>query len=242
MLSWNACLLKPSQCCFCNQQWIIFSLFCLLGLMFFFVGFKIVNLFDIVGKCNLFCKVSKYYWNLGWSADIKLFEMSCASFSVSRTGGEACSFTSGSYINVRRNAFGIELHDSLLNRINVARSKHLRQTSYGSRCRFSISARIKKGQKHDYPWPDKIDPNLKSGHLSYLSVFKPLAEKPKPVTLDFEKPLICLVILGVKLLKLSLLSWISGFCKKSRREQIRVLSIPNPIFWVQSLSLSLCCI
>ncbi|KAK8944088.1 hypothetical protein KSP39_PZI008646 [Platanthera zijinensis] len=116
--------------------------------------------------------------------------MSYVSLSVSSSGGEACSFTSGSYINVRKNAFGIELHDNPLNRINVARSKDLRQTSYRSRCRFSISARIKKGQKHDYPWPDNIDPNLKSGHLSYLSNFKPLAEKPKPVTLDFEKPLV----------------------------------------------------
>ncbi|CAJ1818603.1 unnamed protein product [Sphenostylis stenocarpa] len=42
---------------------------------------------------------------------------------------------------------------------------------------------------HDYPWPDNMDPNISSGHLTYLSRFKPLAEKPKPVTLDFEKPL-----------------------------------------------------
>ncbi|XP_057532189.1 acetyl-coenzyme A carboxylase carboxyl transferase subunit alpha, chloroplastic-like [Amaranthus tricolor] len=58
------------------------------------------------------------------------------------------------------------------------------------RKRLNVIARVKKGKKHDYPWPDDIDPNLKSGHLKYLSYFKPLEEKPKPVTLAFEKPLV----------------------------------------------------
>lgn len=51
---------------------------------------------------------------------------------------------------------------------------------------------VKKGKvKHEYPWPDELepDPNVKGGILSYLSEFKPLKEKPKPVTLPFEKPL-----------------------------------------------------
>ncbi|XP_015961687.1 acetyl-coenzyme A carboxylase carboxyl transferase subunit alpha, chloroplastic-like [Arachis duranensis] len=56
--------------------------------------------------------------------------------------------------------------------------------------RFNVAAKIRKGKKHDYPWPDKMDPNISSGYLTYLSHFKPLAEKPKPVTLDFEKPLV----------------------------------------------------
>ncbi|OMO78730.1 Acetyl-CoA carboxylase, alpha subunit [Corchorus capsularis] len=47
--------------------------------------------------------------------------------------------------------------------------------------RFRVVAKVKKGKKHDYPWPDDIDPNLKEGHLTYLSNFKPLEEKPKPV-------------------------------------------------------------
>ncbi|XP_073022487.1 acetyl-coenzyme A carboxylase carboxyl transferase subunit alpha, chloroplastic-like [Primulina eburnea] len=54
---------------------------------------------------------------------------------------------------------------------------------------FRISAGIKKWKKHDYPWPDNIDPNSPTP-LAYLSNFKPLEEKPKPVTLAFEKPLI----------------------------------------------------
>ncbi|KAL8494927.1 hypothetical protein ACS0TY_019193 [Phlomoides rotata] len=33
------------------------------------------------------------------------------------------------------------------------------------------------------------DPNVKGGILSHLSHFKPLKEKPEPVTIDFEKPL-----------------------------------------------------
>ncbi|KAL0379548.1 UNVERIFIED_CONTAM: Acetyl-coenzyme A carboxylase carboxyl transferase subunit alpha, chloroplastic [Sesamum angustifolium] len=45
------------------------------------------------------------------------------------------------------------------------------------------------GKKHDYPWPDDINPNSKAP-LTYLSYFKPLKEKPKPVTLAFEKPLV----------------------------------------------------
>lgn len=47
-------------------------------------------------------------------------------------------------------------------------------------------------KKHEYPWPenpDQIDPSVKGGPLSYLSHFKPLSEKPKPVVLPFEKPL-----------------------------------------------------
>lgn len=54
---------------------------------------------------------------------------------------------------------------------------------------FRIFAGVKKWKKHDYPWPDNIDPNSQNP-LTYLSNFKPLEEKPKPVTLAFEKPLI----------------------------------------------------
>lgn len=56
--------------------------------------------------------------------------------------------------------------------------------------KLRIVARVRKGKKHDYPWPDDIDPHNSAGALTYLSSFKPLAEKPKPVTLDFEKPLV----------------------------------------------------
>lgn len=57
---------------------------------------------------------------------------------------------------------------------------------------MSVSAKLRKGKKHEYPWPDDADPNVKGGVLTHLSHFKPLKEKPKPVTLDFEKPLVLL--------------------------------------------------
>lgn len=63
----------------------------------------------------------------------------------------------------------------------------------GSRTRngktFHVFAKVGNWKKHDYPWPDDADPNTKSP-LKYLSNFKPLDEKPKPVTLAFEKPLV----------------------------------------------------
>ncbi|NP_001295636.1 acetyl-coenzyme A carboxylase carboxyl transferase subunit alpha, chloroplastic [Jatropha curcas] len=54
---------------------------------------------------------------------------------------------------------------------------------------FAVIAKIRKVKKQEYPWPDNPDPNVAGGVLSHLSPFKPLKEKPKPVTLDFEKPL-----------------------------------------------------
>ncbi|KAL3623161.1 Chromatin assembly factor 1 subunit p50 [Castilleja foliolosa] len=53
----------------------------------------------------------------------------------------------------------------------------------------TITAKVRKVKKHEYPWPEDPDLNVKGGVLSHLSPFKPLKEKPKPVTLDFEKPL-----------------------------------------------------
>ncbi|KAL6981929.1 hypothetical protein U1Q18_023547 [Sarracenia purpurea var. burkii] len=61
------------------------------------------------------------------------------------------------------------------------------RTRRGHKLRVIVN--VRKGKKHDYPWPDDIDSNT-SAPLSYLSYFKPLTEKPKPVTLGFEKPLV----------------------------------------------------
>ncbi|KAK7294633.1 hypothetical protein RJT34_17523 [Clitoria ternatea] len=55
---------------------------------------------------------------------------------------------------------------------------------------FTVASKLRKVKKHEYPWPDNPDPNVKGGVLSHLSPFKPLKEKPKPVTLEFEKPLV----------------------------------------------------
>ncbi|KAF5750868.1 acetyl-coenzyme A carboxylase carboxyl transferase [Tripterygium wilfordii] len=61
---------------------------------------------------------------------------------------------------------------------------------YTRRRNFGVTAKLRKVKKHEYPWPEDPDPNVKGGILSHLSHFKPLKEKPKPVTLDFEKPLV----------------------------------------------------
>lgn len=56
---------------------------------------------------------------------------------------------------------------------------------------FSVAVKLRKPKRqHQYPWSDNSDPtNVKGGVLTLLSSFKPLVGKPKPVVLDFEKPL-----------------------------------------------------
>lgn len=84
-----------------------------------------------------------------------------------------------------------DLLGSLSNGICDVPLKALGRARLGAKRRdFSVVAKVKKGgKKHEYPWPEDPDPNVKGGVLSHLSPFKPLKEKPKPVTLDFEKPL-----------------------------------------------------
>ena len=57
-----------------------------------------------------------------------------------------------------------------------------------------ISAKIRKGRKTaetEYPWPEKFAAGSEAeGSLKFLSRFKPLPNKPKPVTLPFERPLV----------------------------------------------------
>ncbi|PHT40568.1 Acetyl-coenzyme A carboxylase carboxyl transferase subunit alpha, chloroplastic [Capsicum baccatum] len=67
--------------------------------------------------------------------------------------------------------------------------KDLESPKLRTRKKFRMGAAIRKWKKHDYPWPGDIDPDIKTP-LKYLSYFKPLDEKPKPVTLAFEKPLL----------------------------------------------------
>ncbi|KAJ6913246.1 hypothetical protein NC651_015681 [Populus alba x Populus x berolinensis] len=64
------------------------------------------------------------------------------------------------------------------------------------KARFSVKTRdlsvVAKLRSMNIPWPEDPDPNVKGGVLTHLSHFKPLKEKPKPFTLDFEKPLVAL--------------------------------------------------
>ncbi|XP_010528760.1 PREDICTED: acetyl-coenzyme A carboxylase carboxyl transferase subunit alpha, chloroplastic-like [Tarenaya hassleriana] len=55
---------------------------------------------------------------------------------------------------------------------------------------LAITARLRKIKKFEYPWPENPDPNVEGGILTYLSTFKPLKDRPKMVTLGFEKPLV----------------------------------------------------
>ncbi|KAL5565608.1 hypothetical protein UlMin_028772 [Ulmus minor] len=89
-----------------------------------------------------------------------------------------------------KDIFGSDLLSISLRRANGISSKGLVGHKVGNSKKICVSAKLGKGKKHDYPWPDDIDPNISSGFLTYLSHFKPLAEKPKPVTLAFEKTLV----------------------------------------------------
>ncbi|XP_042501892.1 acetyl-coenzyme A carboxylase carboxyl transferase subunit alpha, chloroplastic-like [Macadamia integrifolia] len=86
-----------------------------------------------------------------------------------------------------------DLLRSSRNGLNGVPLKALGRSRFGvARRDFTVDAKIRKVKKHDHPWPDNADPNVKGGAISHLSHFKPLKERPKPVTLDFEKPLVSL--------------------------------------------------
>ncbi|KAJ8433638.1 hypothetical protein Cgig2_026818 [Carnegiea gigantea] len=61
---------------------------------------------------------------------------------------------------------------------------------FAGRRDFSVAAKLRKVKKHEYPWPENPDPNVEGSVFNYLNRFKPLKEPPKPVILDFEKPLL----------------------------------------------------
>ncbi|KAL2609090.1 hypothetical protein R1flu_027663 [Riccia fluitans] len=67
------------------------------------------------------------------------------------------------------------------------------QQSHGQSAVVTVVAKIRKGKKSaetEYPWPEKIKGDEQEGYLEYLCRFKPLPNKPKPVTLPFERPLV----------------------------------------------------
>ncbi|KAJ0699575.1 putative acetyl-CoA carboxylase [Helianthus annuus] len=87
-------------------------------------------------------------------------------------------------------SFATSASDLLRSSINGVPLKALGRGHVGSRQKgLNIVAKVRKGKKHEYPWPQDPVSNVKGGVLSHLSSFKPLKEKPKPVTLEFEKPL-----------------------------------------------------
>lgn len=70
--------------------------------------------------------------------------------------------------------------------------KSLGRAQFGATTRdFALSAKNRKGKKHEDPIPwSNVDPNDDGEILRAISPFKPLKEEQKPVILDFEKPLV----------------------------------------------------
>lgn len=99
-------------------------------------------------------------------------------------------FNSRSHLDFGKDFFGCYLFRTSSREANRNWSKAFEGSSIRSRNRFRISANVKRWKNHDYPWPGDIDPNFTGSYLNFLSHFKPLSEKPKPVTLPFEKPLV----------------------------------------------------
>lgn len=106
-----------------------------------------------------------------------------------RSGVERCGFEFP-HLDLRKDFFGSDLLRRSFEKAGGFWSKSSVGHRIGIKRVFHVTAKIRKDKNHDYPWPDDINPNITSGFLSYLSHFKPLPEKPKPVTLPFEKPLI----------------------------------------------------
>lgn len=123
------------------------------------------------------------------------------------TDDQSFEFGWSSYFG--KHLFTSHFRKNSFRRLNEHWSKSLEGSRIGNGNRFYVAAKIKKGKKHDYPWPDDIDPNISSGYLTYLSHFKPLDEKPKPVTLPFEKPL---VDLEKKIIEVSFSCFIGIWC------------------------------
>ncbi|KAF3960777.1 hypothetical protein CMV_014541 [Castanea mollissima] len=104
--------------------------------------------------------------------------------------GKDQGFESRSHLDFGKDFFGSYLFRTSSSEANRNWSKAFEGSSIRSRNRFRITAKVKRWKNHDYPWPDDIDPNFPGSYLNFLSHFKPLSEKPKPVTLPFEKPLV----------------------------------------------------
>ncbi|XP_059647144.1 acetyl-coenzyme A carboxylase carboxyl transferase subunit alpha, chloroplastic-like [Cornus florida] len=97
---------------------------------------------------------------------------------------------SHSSVALNENLAASDLLHSSSNGVSGVPLKVLGRARLGSRRGvFMVNAKVRKVKKHEYPWPEGADPNVKGGALSHLSPFKPLKERPKLVTLDFEKPL-----------------------------------------------------
>lgn len=115
--------------------------------------------------------------------------VSLISGNCGRVKGEDNGLGLGFNSGVPNDFLASDAHIRLSRKFNGIWLKDLGGSRQGNAKKSRVISGVRKGKKHDYPWPDNIDPESKSP-LTYLSHFKPLEEKPKPVTLAFEKPLI----------------------------------------------------
>ncbi|KAH7844857.1 hypothetical protein Vadar_032395 [Vaccinium darrowii] len=73
--------------------------------------------------------------------------------------------------------------------------KSLGRARFGiSRKAFTVSAKLfRRKKRHVYPWDDEDrNPKTDGDLCRAIHPFKPLKEKPKPIIMDFEKPLVAL--------------------------------------------------
>ncbi|PKI39968.1 hypothetical protein CRG98_039631 [Punica granatum] len=112
--------------------------------------------------------------------------------SVARNCGVRAQwdFEFGSYSNAVEDTFLCDLLRGSCGCLNPRWLKVSEGAETRRQKRSRVVAKVKKGRKHEYPWPDNLNTNITSEHLTYLSHFNPLSEKLKPVTLPFVKPLI----------------------------------------------------
>lgn len=115
--------------------------------------------------------------------------LSLISGNCGRGKGEDQSSGLGQYWHFSNEFLAVDVHGRSIRSLNSVGSNGFKASRLVRGKKFRVVAGVRKGKKHDYPWPDDIDPNS-NAPLAYLSYFKPLEEKPKPVTLAFEKPLI----------------------------------------------------
>ncbi|KAL8495308.1 hypothetical protein ACS0TY_019457 [Phlomoides rotata] len=118
-------------------------------------------------------------------ATVSLISGNCGRGGKGEDNGQGLGFNS----RVSNDFLASDTRIRLCRKLSGIELKDLGGSRQGNGKKFRVVSGVRKGKKHEYPWPDNIDPESKSP-LTYLSHFKPLAEKPKPVTLAFEKPLI----------------------------------------------------
>ncbi|KAI5070498.1 hypothetical protein GOP47_0014841 [Adiantum capillus-veneris] len=106
--------------------------------------------------------------------------------NLNKVGVEA----SGEFLRLQSSKNGVNqsLHFGLVLRVG-------QEDGRGCRKPRKTTAMLKKGGRKtpdkEYPWPQKMKPeDLMGSPLRFLSRFKPLPQKPKPVHLPFELPLV----------------------------------------------------